>query len=984
MRKMRLFAILLALLLVASIPSAYAQSAQSDTDIYVATIYNERNGLPTGEANAILQTADGYIWVGSYGGLIRYDGSSFRNYSAEGELPSASVRSLFQDSEGRLWIGTNDAGVFYMENDEIRPVENANENSFQIIRCFAEGYGGTIYVASNSGMAMIHGDKLTPCRGERIESETVYTVGVDSYGRVWGRLNSGLCAVVQDGEVLQIFSSEDFFEDGLEISCVSNDIDGHIYLGSSGDEVLHISFEGDSLDLSNMVVEPILTEGASSHNKITAMDDGGVIVCGNYGMCVIDGDGNTLTFDESDNVTSVNDAIIDYEGNIWLASSSIGTVKYTTGCFQNPNKVAGLEDVAVNAIVKQNNGYYVATDAGVMAFDENWSRVENAFTETYGEVRVRCLLADSTGGVWVASYDSVATVGRFDTVTGELMSFGPDDGILGAKARSLLELSDGRVVVGTQEGFNVIKDGEVVQAVGVNEGLESASTLCLLESYDGKIMAGSDGNGIYVVDGDTVTNHGFSEGLEEGAVLRMLADPEGNGYFVSAGDNLYYWDGASYTKMTNLQKGMGGIFDLYLKDGKLWILQNAGILSFDRAALLAGENELPTQYSFALGLPGSINANTWNYMGEDGNLYVSTRNGVCIFNFLEVSGSLPKGIISNVSVDGTDIANPDELHLETSVSRLTFDFAALSFTDTTPIGISYWLEGFDEGETTILGEKKGSISYTNLKGGEYTFHLDIFNPGNPDERNDYTLPIVKTKTLFERPVLLTALIVFILVLIIGIVALLVWLRMRSIRTRQQEYRGIVDQALQTFAGIIDAKDPYTNGHSVRVAECARELAKRMGKSEEEQENIYYIALLHDIGKIGIPVSLLNKTDPLTDEERAVMRTHTTVGGDILGHFTALPGIAEGARYHHERYDGSGYAEHKRGDDIPEVARIIRIADSFDVMKTGRMHRKGLPLDIIAEEFRSKSGTKFDPDMVPYILEMIKEERAANHVDPLQP
>ena len=808
MCKMRSLALLLALLLVMCplAAPAYAQDLEENSSSYVATVYNERNGLPTGEANAILQTSDGYIWVGSYGGLIRYDGSNFRNYSTEGKLPSASVRSLFEDSEGRLWIGTNDAGVFYMENDEILPVEKPADNSFLIIRDFAEGYSNTIYVASNSGMAMIHGGVLTPCHGDRIEGETVYTVGVDSYGRVWGRLNSGKCAVVQDNFVIQVFDTEAFFDDGQEISCAASDAAGNIYLGSSGNEVLRLSFTGDSLEISDITVEHIDTQNVSSHNKIIAADDGRMSVCGNYGMCVIEADGSILSFDDSDYASAVNDAIIDYEGNIWFGTTSNGTVKYTKGCFESPNKVAGLEEIAVNAVVKQLDGYYVATDAGVTAYDADWRPVENAFTEIYGEVRVRSLLADSDGGVWVASYDPSASVGRYDPATDTVKAYGPEDGILSSKVRSLLELSDGRIAVGTQEGLNVIKDGEVVQVVGVNDGLEAASTLCILESYDGKILVGSDGNGIYEIDGDSVINHGFNEGLAEGAVLRMLADPEGNGYFVSAGDSLYYFDGASYEKLA-IQKGMGGIFDLYLRDGKLWTLQNSGIRSYDRAALLAGESPAPTEYTFAHGLTGSINANTWNCLDEDGTLYVSTRNGVSIFRFREVPSAVPKGIISSVIVDGEVVENPTELVLSANANRMTVDFAALSFTDTAKTGIRYWLEGFAEDETELVNEKSGYISYTNLPGGEYNFHLTIFDPNEPDASVSYEMPISKAKKLQEHPILLTCLILFVLVVCAVIITGVVRTKIRGIQAQEKSYHRIAEKSLKALAKYMDDEEP---------------------------------------------------------------------------------------------------------------------------------------------------------------------------------
>ena len=140
-------------------------SAAANDSSYVITVYNERNGLPTGEANDVLQTSDGYIWIGSYGGLIRYDGSSFRNFSLEGVLPSSSVRALFEDSNGRLWIGTNDAGVFYMENGIINSIASPDDNSFLCIRDLDESPDGKIYAASNSGIAEVKDGKLIPFTG---------------------------------------------------------------------------------------------------------------------------------------------------------------------------------------------------------------------------------------------------------------------------------------------------------------------------------------------------------------------------------------------------------------------------------------------------------------------------------------------------------------------------------------------------------------------------------------------------------------------------------------------------------------------------------------------------------------------------------------------------------------------------------------------------------------------------------------------------
>lgn len=182
------------------------------------------------------------------------------------------------------------------------------------------------------------------------------------------------------------------------------------------------------------------------------------------------------------------------------------------------------------------------------------------------------------------------------------------------------------------------------------------------------------------------------------------------------------------------------------------------------------------------------------------------------------------------------------------------------------------------------------------------------------------------------------------------------------------------QALKTLAVTIDAKDKYTNGHSVRVAEYAREIMKRSGGSEKEQEEIYYIGLLHDIGKIGVPDEIINKDSGLTDEEYEVIKTHPVIGADILKNISMdIPGIEVGARWHHEKYGGGGYPDGLKGDKIPREARIIGVADAYDAMTSKRSYRDILPQKVVRSELVDKSGIQFDPEYAKLMVEMIDED-----------
>ncbi|WP_051544889.1 HD domain-containing phosphohydrolase [Butyrivibrio sp. MC2021] len=196
--------------------------------------------------------------------------------------------------------------------------------------------------------------------------------------------------------------------------------------------------------------------------------------------------------------------------------------------------------------------------------------------------------------------------------------------------------------------------------------------------------------------------------------------------------------------------------------------------------------------------------------------------------------------------------------------------------------------------------------------------------------------------------------------------------LKNYQERQKNDVRIILQSMNTFISFIDAKDPYTRGHSRRVAMYAAEIAKRMGLPESEVQNIYYAGLLHDAGKISVPDAVLNKPGKLTDEERKTIQSHTVAGGKMLKQLSSIKGIRETALYHHERYDGTGYPEGLQGENIPLYARIVGVADSYDAMSSNRVYRRHLNKDEIIEEIQQGAGTQFDPDILKYMVDMIND------------
>jgi response regulator RpfG family c-di-GMP phosphodiesterase len=199
----------------------------------------------------------------------------------------------------------------------------------------------------------------------------------------------------------------------------------------------------------------------------------------------------------------------------------------------------------------------------------------------------------------------------------------------------------------------------------------------------------------------------------------------------------------------------------------------------------------------------------------------------------------------------------------------------------------------------------------------------------------------------------------------------------EVEKKTRENEGLSLHVVQTLADAIDAKDTYTNGHSGRVADYSREIARRYGYSEKAQNEIYMMGLLHDVGKIGVPDAVINKPGKLTDEEFAEMKKHPVMGAKILGNIEERPELVTGARWHHERWDGRGYPDGISGMDIPEQARIIAVADAYDAMTSNRSYRGAMEQSKVRGQIEGGRGSQFDERFADIMLQMMDEDTEYN-------
>lgn len=192
---------------------------------------------------------------------------------------------------------------------------------------------------------------------------------------------------------------------------------------------------------------------------------------------------------------------------------------------------------------------------------------------------------------------------------------------------------------------------------------------------------------------------------------------------------------------------------------------------------------------------------------------------------------------------------------------------------------------------------------------------------------------------------------------------------------KSEQKKICEQAVKSMLRALDAKDHYTFGHSMRVAFYSLELGREIGLNDEELYQLEMSALFHDIGKIGVPDSVLLKPSRLDEDEFQEMKLHPSKSYEILSDFEVFRDVARYAKHHHERYDGRGYPDGLKGEDIPFYSRIILIADTFDAMTSTRPYRKGLPYDVAFSELKEFAGSQFDPNLVDHFISAMKKDEA---------
>lgn len=974
--RLSLIIIFVILMSLFSFPCAFSKKAAAQgipgyqLNNYSTFLYNNSNGLPTSEANDIVQSENGYIFIGSYSGLTFYDGVSFERFSAQTGI--TSTVSLYLDKDDRLWIGTNDSGLVLYENGEYTYYgRNAGLMSMSV-RSITQDDSGRIIFATTEGLYRVDEESQTviPINDPVVDGRYLMQLTRCVDGVIYGITLEGVCFSIEDLKITHSVSSDEL--DIAMANCIAADPEtkGKVWIGSDESEVVCGDIFNEMSGSKKYSVAPSV-----SINSIYPAEGGAFWICSDNGVGMFNVDGTYTTYPDFPLNNSVEKMIVDYEGSLWFVSSRQGVMKVVRSDFTNVSKIAGLDNRVVNTTCIYNGELYIGTDNGLILLDSEGKKKTTPLTEALEGVRIRCIKTSLTGDrLWLCTYSEKGLI-CYNGETGECEYFNRKNGLKSDKVRTLELLSDGSVVVTATGGVSFIKDGKIVNTLDESSGLGNTEILTICEGSDGLIYMGSDGGGIIVTDREKVLNRfGFDDGLKSEIILRLKRDPKNGAMWIITGNSIAYLENGSVRTISKFPYSNN--FDMVFDDSdRMWILSSSGIYTVSRENMIADENLEYSLYDVNCGLPCVATANSYSCVAEDGELYIAGVSGVSSIN-INTGESTAGGIklsVPYIEVDDERIVIKDgeTVTIPSDCKRLTFHAFAPTFQLTSP-RFSYFLDGFDDEKLTFTKQEMQPISYTNLRSGNYTFKFSVVDTMTGKETETISVKLVKKKAFFEQMwfwcvVAGAALAGFMLFMII-----IGKMKTRRLMKKEAENREFVNQIIKAFAKCIDLKDKYTNGHSFRVARYAEMIAEKMGFDEQRITDIYNIGLLHDIGKIAVPDKILGKPEKLTDEEFEIVSQHALNGYEILKEIVIRPELAVGAGFHHEHIDGTGYPFGKTGEDIPEIAQIIAVADTFDAMNSTRPYRQQMYAEVIIDEMLSVSGKQLNPDIVSAFLEIVRE------------
>lgn len=761
--------------LKALVGGGYAATGQIRNAGFTEILYDATNGLPTSDANFILGASDGYIWIGGYSGIIRYDGSTFTRMDTVSGLTNG--RGLFEDSSGKIWVGTNDNGVVVLNGEDSTHITYKEGLPSSSIRVFAEDNEGNVFIGTTAGLCYADAElQIHPVNDKRLNEERVLRLDADAKGRIYGQTSNGKIFLIQDCRVDAVYDSEELGTGRITSILADPKRDGFVYLCTETDAVYHGKFGDPSYAMVHISVSPLYGSHWISY------DSGRVWVSSTSMAGYLDINDNFHLLEHIPLTSGIEMMTSDFQGNMWFASSTQGVMKIVTNNFVDVFEDAELPSRVTNAVCPHNGSLYIGTDNGLIILDQYGRSVKNELTKTISNARVRCISEGTDGDLWIATYTSdkgLICYGKNGVIT----RFSKLNGMPEAEVRCVTVQKDGSVIVGTNNGLVVIKNKSVVRTVDAEAGIKNTVFLTVEEGENKEIYAGTDGDGIYVIDQASVRRIGRDEGLTSDVIYRIKKDDTRGVYWIVTSNSIEYMQDGKITPVTTFpyNNNYDVIFD---ESDDMWITSSCGIFYVNADDLLRDNVNVYRCYTVENGLSGTPTSMSYSARSEDGYLYIACRDGVCRMNASRSEeNKIPvKAAISSVYC-GDDQIFPDEegiYHLPITEGRIRIAASVLDYTLFNPL-VNIFMEGRESEGIRVQRSDLQPMEFTGLRYGDYKLHIRVLEGDGKSEMLDQVFLVEKKAELLELPVVR----LLIIILASIITGLIVWRVMKQTVVRRQ-------------------------------------------------------------------------------------------------------------------------------------------------------------------------------------------------------
>ena len=761
---------------------------------YSFMLYNNTNGLPTSEANAITQTSEGFIWIGSYGGLVRYDGNRFDRMDSS--LGVSGVVSLFADKKDRLWLGSNDSGLTMLHRTDILHWGTEEGLKSLAVNSIIEDPKGTIYIGTKDGLFSIEDDmKTNLLTDERIIDSNIIDMKLGSDGLVYCLSDENDLFTLKNREIVQYYPGDTIPTPVIRCMLPDKNRPGYIYFGS--DEGIYYCNMNDTPS-----VVKTITDDALTLIEILTYINGRVWACASDNVVSLFGN-DVRVLEGIPMNNKVNSIIQDYEGNLWLSSTRQGVLKITPNMFTDLYLDYQLPSAVVNSTCIYDEKLFICTDTGLTVVDENDALDSLALKEPFsfdGEEytdlidmlkaeRIRSLIKDSKDRLWISTFNYFGLL-CYDH--GIVKAYGTENGLISNKIRTVCEMKDGSVAVATNDGVSIVKDDKVEHSYGKDDGLDNTVILTVAEGKDGEILAGSNGGGIYAISENGVDTLRLKDGLSSDTILRLKRDHKRDIVWIVSSNSIGYMTPDHQITTINSFPYTNNFDFVQNSADEMWILSSNGIYVTQTDAMLENGEIDPAHYSIANGLACTATANSYSGLSDNGNFYLSGNTGVVQMN---IESGYDVEMDYKVSVPYIEVDDklqfPDEdgnFTIPSDTETLTIYAFVFNYSLMTQ-QVSYCLEGFTDRYTTVSREELVPIDYTNLHGGEYHFVMKVTDSRTKKEKT-VTVKIVKEKAFYEQ---IWFIVVSGIALILLLAAILRGIYLSKINRMQQKHREEVEK-----------------------------------------------------------------------------------------------------------------------------------------------------------------------------------------------